>query len=224
MREDVKNEVRQYTGYGLVRQTVMRDSTLSIPAKALFAYLASFAGASSKAWPSVSLIMKELNMSKDTFYKYIKELRDRGYIEVEKKRKNGKWLSNIYTLVEPPCPKIPDTVKPDTVNQDTNINSPIKSNKDNIYAQSFDRFYQAYPRKQGKQAAQKAWLKLKPDDTLVETIMDALADHKQQPDWLKDGGQFIPYPATWLNGRRWEDDLVKVSQAVTDELRAWGVR
>ena len=26
-------------------------------------------------------------------------------------------------------------------------------------------------------------------------------------DWTKDGGQFIPHAATWLNGKRWEDEL-----------------
>jgi hypothetical protein len=29
---------------------------------------------------------------------------------------------------------------------------------------------------------------------------------KTQDDWIKDGGKFIPYPATWLNAKRWEDE------------------
>lgn len=225
MADNRKIEVRNYIGYGFVGQSIMRDSTLSVTAKALFAYLASFAGTSNKAWPSVSLIMQELGIGRDTFYKYLRELREKGYVEVEKGRSGGKWLSNIYTLIQSPCAEKPYMVKPYTVNQDTKSNNTIKSNNTNsIYAQSFDVFYKEYPRKQGKQNARKAWLKLKPDDKLVKTIMDALADHKKQPDWLKDKGQFIPYPATWLNGKRWEDDLEEVvtSQAVAEELKAWG--
>jgi hypothetical protein len=33
---------------------------------------------------------------------------------------------------------------------------------------------------------------------------------KNSQQWTKDGGQFIPMPATWLNGRRWEDETPKV--------------
>ncbi|TBV01264.1 hypothetical protein DNK34_21550 [Pseudomonas dryadis] len=37
--------------------------------------------------------------------------------------------------------------------------------------------------------------------------MAALPKHCQRPDWLKDNGQFVPLPASWLNGKRWEDEL-----------------
>jgi hypothetical protein len=29
---------------------------------------------------------------------------------------------------------------------------------------------------------------------------------KRTQDWKKDGGKYIPYPATYLNGKRWEDE------------------
>ena len=77
----------------------------------------------------------------------------------------------------------------------------------NIYAQSFEKFYQSYPRKVAKQAAIKAWQKLKPDDGLFDEIMKGLERWKQSTDWTKDNGQFVPYPASWLNGRRWEDEV-----------------
>ncbi|TBU86819.1 hypothetical protein DNK44_22035 [Pseudomonas dryadis] len=37
--------------------------------------------------------------------------------------------------------------------------------------------------------------------------MQALPAHCSQPDWLKDNGQFVPLPASWLNGKRWDDEL-----------------
>ena len=71
----------------------------------------------------------------------------------------------------------------------------------------FALFWQEYPRKAAKAAAFKAWQKLNPSPELVERILAHVRDHKRSPDWLKDGGQFVPHPATFLNGRRWEDDI-----------------
>ncbi len=69
----------------------------------------------------------------------------------------------------------------------------------------FEQFWEAYPKKKGKEAARKAWRKLSPDRELCRTMAKALKWQKQSPEWLKDNGQYIPYPATWLNGHRWED-------------------
>lgn len=73
----------------------------------------------------------------------------------------------------------------------------------------FDQFWNAYPRKIAKQGAIKAFAKLKADEELLQTILDALERQKMSPQWQRDNGQFIPYAATWLNGHRWEDEVVK---------------
>jgi hypothetical protein len=72
---------------------------------------------------------------------------------------------------------------------------------------SFELFYTAYPRKVSKSDAIKAWGKLAPDAELTERIMVAL--DRQKAAWVaeKQEMKFIPYPATWLNGRRWEDEV-----------------
>lgn len=82
-----------------------------------------------------------------------------------------------------------------------------EKSREDIYAQSFAQFYQKYPKKRNKQTALRSWMKLKPDADLLEKIMSSLEKHKLQPDWQKDNGQFVPYPSTWLNQRRWEDEL-----------------
>lgn len=71
----------------------------------------------------------------------------------------------------------------------------------------FDEFWSAYPRKVGKQAAWKAWSKLKPSAELTKAILAAVEYQRNCPQWQKDGGQYIPNPATWLNQGRWEDKL-----------------
>ena len=70
----------------------------------------------------------------------------------------------------------------------------------------FTEFWKAFPKKQSKQKATMAWNKLNPNDQLLDVILKAVARDCKKTEWQKDGGKFIPHPATWLNGRRWEDE------------------
>ena len=71
----------------------------------------------------------------------------------------------------------------------------------------FSDFWKEYPKKVSKPDAIKAFAKINMNDALMERVMDALFAAIASEAWKKDGGQFIPYPATWLNKRRWEDGL-----------------
>ena len=73
-----------------------------------------------------------------------------------------------------------------------------------ICATDFERFWAAYPKKRNKETARKAFKKLKGVST--ETLLEAIERQKRSQDWLKDGGQYIPYPATWLNAGGWENE------------------
>ena len=75
----------------------------------------------------------------------------------------------------------------------------------------FATFWNAYPKKVGKGAAEKAWKKLKPD---LPTVLKAIERTRATEQWRKDNGQFIPHPVTWLNQRRWEDDEPETSIGV----------
>ena len=69
----------------------------------------------------------------------------------------------------------------------------------------FAEFWVAYPRKVGKGAAEKAWRKVREPLTTLAKIKQALRWQCKSHDWTKENGQYIPHPATYLNGRRWED-------------------
>lgn len=71
----------------------------------------------------------------------------------------------------------------------------------------FAVFWDVYPRRRGKADALKAWKALKPDAELVERILASVERARASPDWRKEGGKFIPYPATWLRRHGWEDEL-----------------
>lgn len=74
-------------------------------------------------------------------------------------------------------------------------------------APGFDKFWAQWPKRKDKAAAIKAWNKLRPDDQLQLTILSAIRVQCATAEWMKDRGQYIPNPATWLNGRRWEDEV-----------------
>ena len=71
----------------------------------------------------------------------------------------------------------------------------------------FSMFWEMYPKKVSKPQAMTAWKKIKPDIKTVGNILTGLARWKACDQWTRDNGQYIPYPATWLNNRRWEDDV-----------------
>ncbi len=74
-------------------------------------------------------------------------------------------------------------------------------------AARFDVFWDAYPRKSGKDAARKAFAKRHPSEALLTEMLAAIAKQKRTEQWTKNGGQFIPHPATWLNQGRWMDEV-----------------
>ena len=71
--------------------------------------------------------------------------------------------------------------------------------------EDFEKFWSAYPRKAGNK--QKAFEAFKKAGVSLETLLKAVEMQKQSAQWSKDNGQFIPHPATWLNGKRWEDQI-----------------
>ena len=80
----------------------------------------------------------------------------------------------------------------------------------------FHEFWTAYPNKTAKAAALKAWKKLAPNEALRAQMMAALERQKRSPRWLKDNGEYIPHPATWINGERWKDQPPAEAQSEID--------
>lgn len=81
----------------------------------------------------------------------------------------------------------------------------------------FDTFWREYPRKTGKGDARKKFAKAL-TKTSFENIMAALWKVKASAQWQKDDGQFVPYPATWLNQERWDDEVGQSADGL-DNLR-----
>ena len=96
-------------GYGMIPKLVMQ-SDISIEAKAIYAYMCSFAGNGQSAFPGVDKIIYELKITRRRFYKYRKELEDHGMIKVQKTRNGNRNSRNIYIIAQ----TIPDKCHFDT--------------------------------------------------------------------------------------------------------------
>ena len=81
----------------------------------------------------------------------------------------------------------------------------------------FNRFWQSYPRKVDKRKAQKAFEKLKVTESLLDKMLVQLERAKKTKQW--NDIQYIPYPATWLNGKRWEDEIPDKDVLNDDDTR-----
>jgi hypothetical protein len=71
----------------------------------------------------------------------------------------------------------------------------------------FTQFWNQYPRHEKKKNAQEAFKRINPQNGTFEKIMESLAKFKMSEQWTRDGGKYIPHPTSWLNGRRWEDEI-----------------
>lgn len=142
--------------------------------------------------------------SERTIFSTLKKLRDVGVLIAEQRSENA-WDKTMHyrinhNLLETPISQhLQDRRR-------KNCEITIYTETTNIYIDRFNEFWKAYPRKVAKPNAMKAWLKIKPDDALVKTIIDAI---KRQGLCDKEI-QFVPHPATWLNSRRWEDEIDSV--------------
>lgn len=86
--------------------------------------------------------------------------------------------------------------------------------KDEPPNDDFDKFWDAYPRRRGKATARKAW-----DKAIKKTdqwqLISAAQEFKTLCSQQGTADQFVPYPATWLNGQQWEDN-----DRIRDEIQS----
>ena len=72
--------------------------------------------------------------------------------------------------------------------------------------EAFESFWNEYPNRKGKGKAREAFKKAI-KKTGISTMVEAVRKQRQGSQWKKDEGRYIPYPATWLNQERWEDEV-----------------
>lgn len=138
--------------YGIVYQDITRSNKITPAAKGLYAYLASFCGSGDECYPSVELTVKEMGMSRETFYKHVNALIAAGVIEKKQINENGRFGRVVYKvlhevkIIDLPYTNLPTTVEPTAENlthnnNSINNNSNINSNRDTIAYQKIADMY-----------------------------------------------------------------------------------
>ena len=93
---------------------------------------------------------------------------------------------------------------PPESNPNPNPNTNPNPNARDTRGAAFEKFWSAYPRKEGKQKARMAFDKV---TVPLDVLLSAIESQKKSAQWNKDDGRFIPHATTWLNGKRWEDQM-----------------
>jgi uncharacterized protein YdaU (DUF1376 family) len=120
-----------------------------------------------------------------------------------------RWDSERKANAKPTQKKRTAKAKPTHTegNAPSPIPSPIPKDTPLPPDGGFGWFYEKYPKKVAPDKALKAFEKVSPDAVTLRQMLDAIDAQMQTEAWRKDGGQFIPYPATWLNGGHWKNAM-----------------
>lgn len=229
--------------FAIIPARVRYDANLRPNAKLLYAEITALADASGYCWASNDYFAQLFELSPKTVSDLIGTLDKRGYITVEVVRDQqtnevqGRrlWVEQRGTNdLHTPPPKNKGRGAPlkngGTSPQKCGDPPPKNKEKNNTRSNNtpytpqggvcsvqsdelFARFWAAYPRKVNKTRAKRAWDKLKPDLALCRAMAEALEKFKASDQWQRDGGLYIPHPASWLNNRRWEDEDIITAHA-----------
>lgn len=235
-------------GFTMIYNSVLKDSRLDLKTKGFFAVMMSFPDEWEYTVKGLAQVMQ---IGKDAVRSCLKQLEEAGYLMREQSRHGGRFSQNVYVLLEEsasPLSDLPYTVKPSTdlpctvnptqyktiENKDSNNIPPIVpqegtgegAKKDDGLIpkhkpERFMKLWAIWPKKRRKarRDAVKAWDRLKASDELLNEMSAALAKQMESADWKRGIG--VPYPSTWLNGRRWEDDSEGDGEATPEDTGGW---
>lgn len=214
---------RQFTGVFIPAKLYL-DNNLKWIEKILIAEIESLTSETTPCKASNEHFSKHLGVSKDRVSKIISNLVNKGYIISQiNYKKNTKEVHERLLLVNRTYSyfyRYPIGENNYTLSlKTTSINNNILNNNNTPYnppkgggedlEEKFKKFWEEYPKKVSKGNAEKWFKKHKPTNELVDLMIEKIKQLKETEQWKKDKGQFIPYPATWLNAKGWEDEILE---------------
>lgn len=195
----------------------LRDKNLSYKAKGLLSFMLSLPDDWDYSITGLVAISKE---GFKAVKNILQELQNYGYLVIEKKQNKIGQFEYEYMIYEYPGyqkgevdkGEVEKGIQINTNKQNTKkINTPYNPPKGGgeDLEEKFKKFWEEYPKKVSKGNAEKWFKKHKPTNELVDLMIEKIKQLKETEQWKKDKGQFIPYPATWLNAKGWEDEILE---------------
>lgn len=213
--------------WAVVPATVLYDDTIPANAKLLYGQITQMTGADGCCGMTNAQLAEPNGLCEDSVSRLIKALEKAGHIELRyaPDARDGHPTRSIYQVLQAPpltgknADKLtgkktdPLSAKKSMGNVLNNNILPPKSPHGGRRAKSaaewkperFEGFWKFYPRGEGRQAAIRAWDRLRPDDALIVEIGRALTAQKASPEWMAGIG--IPHASTYLNQQRWTDEV-----------------
>jgi hypothetical protein len=201
--------------YANIPATVRYDKRLTPNAKLLYGEITALCNQEGYCWAMNAYFADLYGVSKTSISAWIGNLKEAGHITVQMNYKEGsKHILNRYIRIlgegiqdnlQTPIRKLDDPI------QDIFVDNSTINTTSNITVNSigdFDLFWKFYPRKASKDAARKAWNKLNPDQNIMKMIADNVRERVEKGEWRKDNQSFILHASTYLNQKRWEDEVV----------------
>jgi hypothetical protein len=190
-------------------------------AKVVLLALARYSDAYGVCFPSQILLAEDTCLAERTVRSCIFWLEEHSYIVVSR-TPNKPNIYQITSMMEEPMPDEEVGAAKSAAEDDSNITKLDFSNKNRVKSITtsaaksaathpldtpfFLAFWQAYPRRIGKGDARTAFKKasMNADPNMIVQAAINYASFVAEQDVDQ---KFVPHPATWLNGERWEDDL-----------------
>lgn len=246
----MSTETAKPSYWAVLPAAVRYDEELRPNAKLLYAEITALTNVRGYCWISNERLGEYFGISPKTVGSLIQQLAGRGYIKVELIRDEKQAITGRRLWIarpDGPCPPILKNEDTPLKNEDT----PILKNEDYTSTREktnppiapqgaaadyvpkkapdwkperFARFWEYYPLHKSKQAAIRAWDKLKPSDDLLKVIGIAL--RRQKAACLMAGDEWKLHASTYLNQARWTDETdisgpSKDSLAYREEALPW---
>ena len=201
--------------YAIIPATVRYDKQLTPNAKLLYGEITALCHQEGYCWAGNQYFADLYEVSKTSISTWIGNLKDAGHITVEMNYKEGsKHILNRYIRIlgegiqenlHTPTRKLEYPIQ-ENLRDNNTVNTTKNITPNNIG--DFDSFWTFYPRKAGKEAARKAWAKLRPDEHIMQLILDNVRERVEKGEWRKDNQSYILHASTYLNQKRWEDEVL----------------
>jgi hypothetical protein len=173
--------------------------------------------------PSQKLLAEECSMGLSTLKGHINALEEAGYLETVNVFKDNAQKPNQYLLKFTSSPNLatPPSGSGYPPSQNLATEPEVKTRIEPVVQKNnyFDEFWKAYPRKTNKGFAKKVFEKLKVDDAMLTKMIQAIYVQNKNV-WKDKDQQYIPHPSTWLNGERWDDEVVVKPMSASDREKA----
>lgn len=90
------------------------------------------------------------------------------------------------------------------------------------YSDSFNKVWEAYPKKHSKGPAWQVFKLIDPSEELLQNMIETIRKYSKTSTWRKEGGQYIPYLKTWLEDQRWDDEPKEEEEDYNDSYKPRG--